>query len=178
MDQKDCKWVSFLRIHETVLVLEQVVAFYSPVWQICVECWVKTGQALWQRLDILKWMKYISSGPCGDCNPNILCRVQMFVMLKGGLWSSSISITCELVRNTNSGEFPGGPMVRTQCFHCQGPGSILIGKRRFRKQCGTVKKKKILGLHTRPLESEIWTVGPSHVCFCQPSRWFWLMLKF
>ena len=21
-------------------------------------------------------------------------------------------------------EFPGGPVVRTQCFHCQSPGSI------------------------------------------------------
>ena len=21
-------------------------------------------------------------------------------------------------------EFPGGPVVKTQCFHCQGPGSI------------------------------------------------------
>ena len=27
-----------------------------------------------------------------------------------------------LVQKTFYWEFPGGPMVRTQCFHCCGPG--------------------------------------------------------
>ena len=29
-----------------------------------------------------------------------------------------------LVKNTEAWEFSGGPVVRTQRFHCQGPGSI------------------------------------------------------
>ena len=30
--------------------------------------------------------------------------------------------TCVLVKNLYSREFPGGPLVRTPCFHCRGPG--------------------------------------------------------
>ena len=37
---------------------------------------------------------------------------------------------CEL------GEFPGGPVVRTQHFHC------LVGELRSRKPCGMARKKK------------------------------------
>ena len=40
------------------------------------------------------------------------------------------------------GEFPGGPVVRTQRFHCGGPGSILLGELRSCKLHSEAKLKK------------------------------------
>ena len=43
------------------------------------------------------------------------------------------------------GEFPGGPVVRTWCFHSREPGfNLLIGELRSYKPhgCGKRKKKK------------------------------------
>ena len=41
-------------------------------------------------------------------------------------------------------EFPGGPVVRTQCFHCLGPGvQSLVRELRYCKLYGTARKKKI-----------------------------------
>ena len=41
-------------------------------------------------------------------------------------------------------EFPGSPVVRTQCFHCQGPGSIPDRGTKILQavQCGQKRKKK------------------------------------
>ena len=41
-------------------------------------------------------------------------------------------------------EFPGGPGVRTQCFHCGSPGSISGQGIKILQawQCGKKKKKK------------------------------------
>lgn len=37
--------------------------------------------------------------------------------------------------------FPGGPVVRTRCFHCSGPGSILVGELRSCKPSSLVRKQ-------------------------------------
>ena len=37
------------------------------------------------------------------------------------------------------GEFPGGPVVRIQHFHCHSPGSVLVGKLIFCKPHSTAK---------------------------------------
>ena len=39
------------------------------------------------------------------------------------------------------GDFPGGPVVRTPCFHCRGPDP-WSGKLRSHKLCLTAKKEK------------------------------------
>lgn len=39
------------------------------------------------------------------------------------------------VLQTRYGKFPGGSVIRTQCFNCQAPGSIS-------KSCGMMAKKK------------------------------------
>ena len=40
-------------------------------------------------------------------------------------------------------EFPGGPVVRTPCFHCWGPGvPSLVRELRSHKPCSVAKKKK------------------------------------
>ena len=49
-------------------------------------------------------------------------------------------------------EFPGGPVVRTQCFDCRGPGSILgwgtkIPQAAPHTQKKNRKKKKVKGLN-------------------------------
>ena len=40
--------------------------------------------------------------------------------------------------------FPGGPVVRTWCFHCRGLGSIrsLVRELKSHEPCGAAKKKK------------------------------------
>ena len=38
------------------------------------------------------------------------------------------------------GEFPGGPVIRTLCFHCSGQQvPSLVGEPRFRKPSGMAK---------------------------------------
>ena len=54
-------------------------------------------------------------------------------------------------KKDGSWEFPGGPVVRTQCFYCQGPGLIpgrgtKILQATWRGQKGGEKKKKAGGL--------------------------------
>ena len=44
--------------------------------------------------------------------------------------------------NYTSREFPGGPVVRTQRFHCQGRVRSLVWELRSHKPCGAAKKKK------------------------------------
>ena len=40
-------------------------------------------------------------------------------------------------------EFPGGPVVRTPCFHCWGPRVLsLVKELRSHKPWGSAKKKK------------------------------------
>ena len=39
-------------------------------------------------------------------------------------------------------KFPGDPVVRTQCFHCQGPGSIPGQGTKNPQPCSAAKKKK------------------------------------
>ena len=39
-------------------------------------------------------------------------------------------------------EFPGSPVVRTQCFHCRAWVQSLVRELRSRKLHGTAKKKK------------------------------------
>ena len=42
-----------------------------------------------------------------------------------------------------TGQFPGGPVVRTQGFHCHGPRvQSLVGELRSHKLCSAAKKKK------------------------------------
>ena len=41
-----------------------------------------------------------------------------------------------------SREFPGGLVLRIQCFHCHGLGSIPGQELRSHKLCGAAKKKK------------------------------------
>ena len=47
-----------------------------------------------------------------------------------------------------AGEFPGGPVVRTWCSHCWGPGSIpgLGTKIPQASQCGQKKRPRVIGL--------------------------------
>ena len=33
-------------------------------------------------------------------------------------------ITGQLIRNQLQGDFPGGPVVKTPCSQCRGPGSV------------------------------------------------------
>ena len=47
------------------------------------------------------------------------------------------SLTHKLARR----EFPGSPVIRTQCFHCLGPGSSLVRELKPRKPCSQKKKK-------------------------------------
>ena len=76
------------------------------------------------------------------------------------------------------GEFPGGPVVRTPCFHCRGARvQTLVRELRFHKPHGTAKKKKknykymipllrmysvASGMHRRGHMQEI--VHCNHVC--------------
>ena len=48
-------------------------------------------------------------------------------------------------KNTQSGEFPGGPVVRIQCFHCEGLGSIPGQGTKILQDAwrGQKKKKKV-----------------------------------
>ena len=41
------------------------------------------------------------------------------------------------LQNLHHWEFPGGPVGRTRCFHCHGPGL-----------CGAARKKKVCIIHT------------------------------
>ena len=45
-------------------------------------------------------------------------------------------------------EFPGGPVVRTLCSHCQGPGvRFLVGELRSHKLCTALHPTKFSSLH-------------------------------
>lgn len=39
-----------------------------------------------------------------------------------------------------AGELPGGPVVRSQCFHCRAQASILVGELRPHKLWGLTKQ--------------------------------------
>ena len=41
-----------------------------------------------------------------------------------------------------SGDFPGGPMVKTPCFHCRGAVQSLVGELGCRMPHGAAKKRK------------------------------------
>ena len=43
-------------------------------------------------------------------------------------------------------EFPGGPVVRTLCFHCHEPGSIPILGAKILQATWMAKKKKVTEL--------------------------------
>ena len=64
-----------------------------------------------------------------------------------------------MFKHRKGGYFPGGPVVRTRCFHCQGLGLIPGQGTKTRKPCGDQKKKKRLerGLHIQ------W-----HTCLMEP----------
>ena len=48
-----------------------------------------------------------------------------------------------LKKKSSSWEFPGGPLVRTSQFPCQGPGvQSLVGELRSQKPHGAAKKRK------------------------------------
>ena len=46
------------------------------------------------------------------------------------------------LKQQTSREFPGGPVVRTWCFHCHGPGSIPSGGNKIWQAVQHGKKKK------------------------------------
>ena len=48
-----------------------------------------------------------------------LCFLNLFLTLSTHFQSNITN----LIKKTNA-KFPGSPVVRTQCFHCWGPGSI------------------------------------------------------
>ena len=64
--------------------------------------------------------------------------------------------------NGEDRELPGSPMVRTQCFHCCGPGSIpgqgtrmlhsAVKKERERRQKYKIGAKKGLVMHTSSIK--------------------------
>ena len=46
------------------------------------------------------------------------------------------------LRRDDFQEFPGGPVLRIPCFHCQARVRSLAGELRSHKPCGTAKKTK------------------------------------
>ena len=49
------------------------------------------------------------------------------------------------------GEFPGGPVVRTRCFHCSGTGAIPGWGTKIPQATQQGQKKKKSGLQKTPL---------------------------
>ena len=62
------------------------------------------------------------------------------------IWKS-IKVLCQ-----NKGDFPGGPVVRTWCFHCQGPG-LIPGQGTKIPLASKVKKKKSERIKTENIQS-------------------------
>ena len=54
----------------------------------------------------------------------------------------SVIFESNLNNNRNLGEFPGGPVVRTQHFHCRGPGSIPSRETKILQAAWRGQKKK------------------------------------
>ena len=59
---------------------------------------------------------------------------------------SLFNVKSFFTKNYKSREFPGGPVVKTQRFHCQDPGSIPSRGTNIPQamQCSQIKKKKKL----------------------------------
>ena len=54
------------------------------------------------------------------------------------------TMTPILGKKVNNSRVPGGPVVRTLHFHCQGPSvQCLVGELRFCKPRGPAQKKKV-----------------------------------
>ena len=64
------------------------------------------------------------------------------------------------------------------CAFNRSPGVLKVGSRPATPApSGNLWEMQILGPHLRSTEAEALGLGPSHLCFRNPSRWFWSMLK-
>ena len=63
-------------------------------------------------------------------------------MEKASVYTHAMEYYSVLKKERNSGEFPGGPVVRTLRFHCRGWVQSLVGELRSHKPNGVAKKKK------------------------------------
>ena len=61
-------------------------------------------------------------------------------------------------KKKNCGKFPGGPMIRTWCFHCCGPGSIPGQGTKILQAAQSGQNKQKTKQKQKPQQNKLWLI--------------------